>query len=441
MSDVSEILASVSECWIVVRLCNRFLGFRNPKFKFLKSMGFFLVLLTENIMFTQKEWRNDISFVVETLGIVCLIVLCLGYVFLFLDGRVNEKILIAIFPAAAILPINLMIFNVLRTLSGEYAVEIIQPGGKARIPTIIFSKLAFFLLCEFVIHMRRRRQYSLSFFQWGIQFSCFFITFLIAYLQLNISTKIDNMPEFLPISILIAAMNVLLYVLLNRMQRDNMLKGGYKISGITLAAQEKLIGEAREQYTEIRTLRHDMRHYLTTAAELISGDRAEEAKAYIENIIHEKVDRTACGVDTGDVVIDAVVNNRIAICLRERIEIKCMIDSSMRGIDHTDMSVLLSNVLDNAIRGCEGAPKPGIELVIGNRKSFTYIIVKNSIAASVLSKNPELVTDKEDKSAHGFGIMSIRKVAEKYNGSVEFSEKDNLFIVEIWLEQPETDRA
>lgn len=437
MSNVSEILASVSECWIVVHLYNRFLGFRNPRMKVLKSLGFFLLLLTENILFTQKEWRSEVSFLVESLGIVCLIVLCVGYVFLFMNGKPHEKILIALFPAVAILPINLMIFNILRTLSGEYMADIIQPGGRARIPTLIFSKLAFFLLCEFVIHMRGRRQYSLSFFQWGIQFSCFFITFLIAYLQLNISTKTDNMPEFLPISILIAAMNVLLYVLLDRMQRDNMQKEGYRISGITLTAQERLIHEAREQYMEIRTLRHDMRHYLTTAVELISEGRIEEARAYIENIIHEKVDRTAYGVDTGDVVIDAVVNNRIAICLREGIEMKCMIDSRMKGIDHTDMSVLLSNMLDNAIRGCEGTSEPGIELIIGNRKSFTYIIVKNSIAESVLSKNPDLVTDQEDKSAHGFGIMSIHKVAEKYNGSVEFSEKENLFIAEIWLEQPE----
>lgn len=437
MSAGIEICASVAECCIVVSLCNRFLGFRNKKMMVVKSLAFFLLLLTENILFTQREWKGINTVFVERLGIVCLILLIAGYVLLFLGGGMYEKILIVLFPNISILSINLIVFSVIRTLSGEFAADIVEPGGKARVWAIIFSKLAFFLLCEFVIHMRGRRQYSLSIFQWSIQLSCFLITFLIAYLQLKISMRTDNMPEFLPVSILIAVLNILLYVLLSRMQRDSILKEEYRISGISLAAQEKLIDEAREQYTEIRTLRHDMRHYLTTAAELISEGRAEETKAYIENIIHEKVDRTAYGVDTGDVVIDAVINNRIAICLREHIEIKCMIDSGMKAVDHTDMSVLLSNVLDNAIQGCRHVEKPEIELTIGNRKAFTYIIVKNRIAESVLCKNPDLETDKEDKSAHGFGIMSIRKVAEKYNGSVEFREEENLFITEIWLEQPE----
>lgn len=440
MNAVIEMGASVAECGIVLSLCNRFLGFRNQKMMVAKSLAFFLLLLAENILFTQKQWAGGNAVLAEGLGIAGLMVLIAGYAVLFLGGRTYEKLLIVFFPNIAILSVNMIVLSVIRTLSGEYAAEIIAPGGKARAAVIIFSKLAFFLLCEFVIHLRTRRQYSLSIFQWSIQLSCFLITFLIGYLQLRVSRRTDYMPEFLPVSILIVVLNLLLYVLLNRMRRDSILKEEYRISGISLAAQEKLIDEAREQYMEIRTLRHDMRHYLTTAAELISEGRIEETKAYIENIIHEKVDRTAYGVDTGDVVIDAVINNRIAICLREHIEIKCMIDSSMKAIDHTDMSVLLSNVLDNAIRGCRHAEEPEITLTIGNRKAFTYIIVKNSIAESVLDRNPDLETDKDDRSAHGFGIMSIRKVAEKYNGSVEFHEEENLFIAEIWLEQPEADR-
>lgn len=440
MNAVIEMGASVAECGIVVSLCNRFLGFRNQKMMVAKSLAFFLLLLAENILFTQKQWAGGNAVLAEGLGIAGLMVLIAGYAVLFLGGRTYEKLLIVFFPNIAILSVNMIVLSVIRTLSGEYAAEIIAPGGKARAAVIIFSKLAFFLLCEFVIHLRTRRQYSLSIFQWSIQLSCFLITFLIGYLQLRVSRRTDYMPEFLPVSILIVVLNLLLYVLLNRMRRDSILKEKYRISGISLAAQEKLIDEAREQYMEIRTLRHDMRHYLTTAVELMSEGRIEETKAYIENIIHEKVDRTAYGVGTGDVVIDAVINNRIAICLREHIEIKCMIDSGMKAIDHTDMSVLLSNVLDNAIRGCRHAEKPEITLTIGNRKAFTYIIVKNSIAESVLDRNPDLETDKDDKSAHGFGIMSIRKVAEKYNGSVEFHEEENLFIVEIWLEQPEADR-
>lgn len=434
MNDIAEIIASLVETYIVVRLCNRFLGFKNSNMMLLKSVSFFIILAAENILSSQERWMGDRTILIESLSIIVFILLIGIYVFLFLDGSAFDKILITIMPAISILPINLIVLSVIRTLSGEFIVDIVEPGGKARIWALIFSKLIFFLLCEFVINMRKRNQYTLSIFQWCIQLSCFFITFLIAYLQLNILMKNDNMPEFLPVSILILVLNILLYILLDRMNRDNMLKEEYRISKISLAAQERLVDEARKQYMEMKTLRHDMRHYLMTAAELIGKNQTVEAKEYIEKIVDEKVDQTSFGIDTGDVVIDAVINSRIAVCLKNHIEMKCMIDSRFKDVNNIDMSVLLSNVLDNAISGCAGAESAAIELIIGTRKAFTYIIVKNSIKESVLAKNPDLETDKENKTAHGFGIMSIRKIAEKYKGNVEFKEEDHTFITEIWLE-------
>lgn len=116
---------------------------------------------------------------------------------------------------------------------------------------------------------------------------------------------------------------------------------------------------------------------------------------------------------------------------------KCMIDANTWAVTDTDMSVLLSNLLDNAIRGCRGVKNPRIELIIGTRKAFTYIVVKNSIAASVLERNPKLSTDKENQTMHGFGVLSVRRVAEKYKGSVEFREEKNMFVAEVWLENAE----
>lgn len=427
MNTVYEVAASIVECLLFVRFCNRFLGYKNKNLVWLKSLGFFIILLLENVFLSQRAGWEQLSNYLVVLIIVV-------YAFLFLNGKVSEKIFAALFPIFMILPINLTLMNAFCTMTGGLVTEVTEPGGKFRLPVLIFSKLAFFLLCEFILHLRRRRHYSLSVFQWSIQMSCFIITFLIALLLFNVLLENDSVPEFLMVSILIVILNALLYVLLDRMQHDGIIKEEYRISRISLAAQERLVNEAREQYMEMRTLRHDMRHYLTVAAELVTAGRTEEARDYIEKVIHEKVDQAAGGVDTGDVVIDAVINNRIAVCLKKRIAMKCMVDSHFKGIDNIDMSVLLSNVLDNAIRGCGGSAAPEVELIIGTRKAFTYIIVKNSIAESVLVRNPDLETDRADRSAHGFGIMSMRRIAEKYNGSVEFREENDTFIVEIWLE-------
>lgn len=66
---------------------------------------------------------------------------------------------------------------------------------------------------------------------------------------------------------------------------------------------------------------------------------------------------------------------------------------------------------------------------------MTYIAVKNSIAESVLLNNPDLKTDKQNKSEHGFGIKSIKQIADKYDGSIEFNEENGVFIAEVWLKK------
>lgn len=426
MNALFEIIASLFESLIVVRLCNGFLDFKNKNMLNLKSILFFLLLSVENILFSQLDGFENIS-------AVFFLVLIFEYSLLFLKGKIYEKALLAIIPAVTLLPINLIILTTFRTWSGCSVDDIITPGGRFRIPVLIFSKLSFFFVCEFIINLRKRKQYSLSRFQWIIQLSCFFITFLIAYSLLNISVANKETPLLLFVSIMVAILNILLYAMLEKMQHDSIIKEEYEVSKITLASQEKFVAEAREQYLQIRTLRHDMHHYLMTTAELISSGKTEDAKNYIEQIIDEKINPLAAGIDTGNIIINAVINSKITVCQKNNIGIKCMIDSQFRSINDMDISILLSNVLDNAINGCIGSDFPLIELITGTRKSFTYIIVKNSIPSSVLIKNPMLETSHKDRSDHGFGILSIRKIAEKYGGSVEFREENNFFIIEIWL--------
>lgn len=426
LDNFMELAASVTECLIVVRLCNECLTMKSQKLRWLKSASYFALLLATNLLFGQR---------MPNLAFILLFLISGGYVLLFCEGRLYEKLLIVLFPVITILPINLLLMNLFRVWSGFYDKEVILLGGALRYPLLVFSKLMFFFVCEMLIHVRRKGRYQLDGIQWLIQFSCLMITYMISWFLWHISVNEHEMVSLVGVNLLIVALNILCYLIMGKMHRDSMVKEEYRVLKINLAAQERFVDEARERYTQMRTLRHDMRHYLTTAAELLSEERTGEAKEYIETLLKEKIDRAAPGVDTGNVVIDSVVNNRIAICAKRGIRVKCMIDSQFGSVSDMDLSIVLSNALDNAMNGCEGVKQPEISLTIGSRKAFTQVVVKNTIAESVLSRNPKLETDKEDKAVHGFGIASMQKIAEKYCGSLEFREEDNgsVFVAEIWL--------
>jgi len=63
------------------------------------------------------------------------------------------------------------------------------------------------------------------------------------------------------------------------------------------------------------------------------------------------------------------------------------------------------------------------------------IIVRNRIENSVLEENAELKTTKSDKECHGIGIQSIKEIVTRYNGMMEYYEKDMWFTASIWLPQ------
>lgn len=425
MNNFIEVFASLLECCIFVRICNGYLGFKNEKLKWLKTLCLFLILSLIDIFLSQLKGF-------ELISIIFLLFSIFTYSMIFLSGKILEKVLVSIIPTTTVLPINLIVITAFGALSGnDRSASLV--GGAMRIPVLFFTKALFFLACEILIRTKNKRSTNLTGYQWAIQISCFIISFLMASLLWNISrTYNDTSPLFLTIFLMIAALNVLLYILMNKMQHDNITREEYNLLKANISAQEKLAVEVRERYSEVKKLRHDMKHYLTTAAELISDEKALEAKAYIERVVDEKINFSNAGVSTGSAVIDAVINNKITLCNSKGIKMKCSIDTQFDNTNDIDISILLSNLLDNAIRGCDKS-KSDIELIIGHNKSMTYIAVKNNIPVSVLTDNPNLETDKDNKSEHGYGIRSIKDIAKKYDGSAEFFEENGKFIAEIWL--------
>lgn len=426
MNKIIEITASLLECCIFVRLCNGFLGFKSEKKKWLKTFIFFILFAINDVFLSQLYGFENIS-------IIILLLIFLTYSFIFMEGKIWEKILVSIIPTVTALPINLAVMGIFTAIADNNRAAVL-PGGIMRIPVLLFTKAIFFFACEIVIKLRRKQSSSLTSFQWIIQLSCFFISFLISSLLWNISREPnETSPYFLIIFLLVGTLNILLYILMGKMQRDNLTKEEYALVKSNLEAQAKFAIETKERYSEMKTLRHDVKHYLSTVAELISDGDHEKAKTYIESVINEKINQTVVGVNTGSTVVDAVINRRLAICAENKIAVKCLIDTQFVSENDVDVSILLSNLLDNAIEGCDGSSNPEIQLAIRSKKSFTYITVKNSISKSVLKTNPDFITSKSDQSLHGFGIMSVKNIAKKYEGSAEFKEEDGKFEAEIWL--------
>jgi sensor histidine kinase YesM len=88
--------------------------------------------------------------------------------------------------------------------------------------------------------------------------------------------------------------------------------------------------------------------------------------------------------------------------------------------------------VDNAVEACSKVPEGQRFVKIENKyqSGILLLVITNSKTGK---KNKSLKTTKKDNIRHGHGVQSVRKVVEKYNGTVSFTDKGDIFEVSAML--------
>ena len=97
-------------------------------------------------------------------------------------------------------------------------------------------------------------------------------------------------------------------------------------------------------------------------------------------------------------------------------------------VEAKDIGILVGNILDNAIEGCERCfGKRYISLKTVYRNNTVTLVCENSTDGLVESFN----TRKEDKLAHGMGIQSMKRLVKSYGGEIDFQIYEKAFCVTV----------
>lgn len=196
--------------------------------------------------------------------------------------------------------------------------------------------------------------------------------------------------------------------------------------------QQDMAEEICRIQEQMRALKHDMKNHTLVILSYLEENQVEEAKAYAGELL-DKLNKMYTYVNVGNSLLNYIINNKLSMAKEQGIEIKAEIENlAFDYMDSVDFSSLLNNLLDNAIHGALESNCPELEVQISSQKGFDIITVKNSIDESVLEKNPEFVSTKEEPG-HGYGMKQIKRIVDKYDGEIDIYEKENHFIVSIML--------
>lgn len=193
--------------------------------------------------------------------------------------------------------------------------------------------------------------------------------------------------------------------------------------------------QIRELYKSARKLKHDMKnHFMVLSSYLLSEDY-EAAKLYSSEIL-DKLNGMHSYVDTGNSLMNHIVNEKLCLAREHGIKIKAEIENlSFACMKSIDFSALLGNILDNAVEASvnEREGNREIHLLISSKRGYEVICVKNRISCSILGNNPELHTVKPDVPFHGLGLPQMREIAESYGGMLDLYETEEFFCVSAYI--------
>mgnify|MGYP004666079995 FL=1 len=178
---------------------------------------------------------------------------------------------------------------------------------------------------------------------------------------------------------------------------------------------------------------HDLKHQINL---LKSGADSEKAGEYLEQMEREiKIYETQN--KTGNKVLDTILTSKSMHCQRHGIELKFMGEGQLLNfMEDMDISALFGNMLDNAIESVvkiKDRQKRLISLHVIQDKQFIRIRTENYCEENVQFQDGIPITTKKDKRFHGYGMKSMKKIVEKYGGSVMAGKADNWFELKILI--------
>ena len=200
---------------------------------------------------------------------------------------------------------------------------------------------------------------------------------------------------------------------------------------------ERNYEDLKVYYNDSRTLFHDYRAHITLLQKYLEENQIDKACLYL-NSINKPLAELEKKIYTGNAVIDLVMNYKLSELKEKNIKIEydiMPIDFGNYHFEESDIFVILYNLFDNAIEACENiyTREKWIYLSLRLINNMFMLCIQNSYEIEPKYENGELLTIKTDKHFHGIGMKSVKKIVEKYEGQLEYDNKQNIFEVSITL--------
>lgn len=191
---------------------------------------------------------------------------------------------------------------------------------------------------------------------------------------------------------------------------------------------------------ELKSNDHEYKNYITTISGIVQVSNPEEMainlEKYIDKIsIRERDISRLLYID--NIIVRAIIYSAVQKCEALFINFNYYVSSNLKKIslDESELTIILSNLLNNAIEATSKIEKKAIDIVIYEDINNYIIDIKNNTENFNIEKLQDVFKDGYSTKGEnrGYGLSNVRKIVNKHRGKTQISLEDNIFNLIVFL--------
>lgn len=256
-----------------------------------------------------------------------------------------------------------------------------------------------------------------------------FVFFL--FIKVLMSNELMNTKIIIPITILgliLIGINCYFYVYLYKTLNEKK-KSEIKTSFNPLI--NDLMGK-------LKANEHEYKNHLNTIWSIAQVTNQEEIKEKLQEYISNIVDDTeefSMLLNVENTIIKAVLYNKGQRAEKLGVKYTYNVKSNLKNIslDNSELTVILSNLLNNAIEATSMIKKKELEVFIDEDNKYYSINVKNRTEGVKLSdlSNIFKMGYSTKGEGRGYGLYNVKNIVDKYKGKIQISLDDDIVDIKI----------
>ncbi len=345
---------------------------------------------------------------------------------IYLKGTFLEKIVYSVIFFSIIVACSFLGVSIVGMLYGKAYEHIVEHFDIARYISMAIVQVLLYIVAKTVVNIVHRKKVGKNIWSSvAVVIISLISAAILFFLNRIVVGKDEKYTFFYSLAMVICVIAIVLAAFIvygiSEKNYEINLRQGIELNA--LKRQEYDVEQINKNATEIEKISHEMNKVMMTLHGLLDSGEYEKAKSFTLQFQKEENKILRRKKFTENIVLNYLINDRLDICEKKGIDMTCLINGDIDGVNDVDIHCVFTNLVDNAIEAVENLDKKHIEVAVQGNDTTLVMEVCNNVKGNVLKDNPTFKTTKKQHKGHGYGILNVKNIVEKYGGNIEYCQK------------------